>query len=252
MRVAIPELVSRLVAQRFTAIASGIAAPRYGASKPVLLVLCVSICAAPADVHGAQQRRTPAPPKAKAAPPPAAKTEPAQIKCSEVLGTGVKTNASFCFVLAGREPAQGVIVTIPPHVGAATLTFSLHNRHTYSEEEMRAGRGFSKYMAVVAVLTMAGEVLGRGAVQSEFRSAKDLYDRVSGGAGPGGAKAVAPIGNESVVLTIPADVQEVSLLGEVLESTTAAGREVAAPGRPVAIVSGVQVEYRPAPPGRKR
>jgi hypothetical protein len=65
-------------------------------------------------------------------------------------------------------------------------------------------------------------------------------------------KAVAPIGNESVVVTIPADVQEVSLLGEVLESTTAAGREVAAPGRPVAIVSNMQVEYRAAPPARKR
>ena len=168
------------------------------------------------------------------------------------LGTGVKTSASFCFVLAGRDPAQGVVVTIPPHVGTATLTFSLHNRHTYSEEEMRAGRGFAKYTAVVAVLTMAGDVLGRGAVQSEFRSAKDLYDRVSGGAGPGGVKAVAPIGNESVTVTIPADAQQVSLLGEVLESTTAAGREVAAPGRPVAIVSNVQLEYRPAPPARKR
>jgi hypothetical protein len=217
----------------------------------ILLVLCAVVFGAPANGYAMQRRRAPAP-KAKAAPLPEPKTEPAQIKCSELLGTGVKTNASFCFVLAGRDPAQGVVVTIPPHVGTATLTFSLHNRHTYSEEEMKAGRGFSKYMAVVAVLTMAGDVLGRGAVQSEFRSAKDLYDRVSGGAGPGGVKAVAPIGNESVTVTIPADVQEVSLLGEELESTTAAGREVAAPGRPVAIISGAQVEYRPAPPGRKK
>jgi hypothetical protein len=106
-------------------------------------------------------------------------------------------------------------------------------------------------MAVVAVLTMAGDVLGRGAVQSEFRSAKDLYDRVSGGAGPGGVKAVAPIGNEQVTISIPQGVDEVSLLGEVLDSTTAAGREVAAPGRPVALVSNVQVEYRPAPARRR-
>jgi hypothetical protein len=218
----------------------------------ILLVLCALLSGAAADGEGAQRPRVPAAPKAKTAPAPAAKTEPAQITCSELLGTGVKTNAPFCFVLAGREPAQGVVVTIPPHVGTATLTFSLHNRHTYSEEEMRAGRGFAKYTAVVAVLTMTGEVLGRGAVQSEFRSAKDLYDRVSGGAGPGGVKAVAPIGNESVVVTIPADAQEVSLLGEVLESTTAAGREVAAPGRPVAIISNAQVEYRPAPPSRRR
>ena len=53
---------------------------------------------------------------------------------------GVKTKASFCFVLAGRDPAAGVLVAIPPHTGEATLLFDLHNRHTYSEEEVRAGR----------------------------------------------------------------------------------------------------------------
>ena len=210
-------------------------------------LFCLLLPGAPAE---AQRRRTPAKPAPP--PPPALKTEPAQVKCSELLGRGVRTSASFCFVLAGREPAQGVVVTIPPHTGPATLTFSLHNRHTYSEEEMRAGHGFARYTAVVGVLTPTGDLLGRGAVQSEFRAARDLYDRVTGGAGPGGVKAVAPIGNEQVVITIPPAVQEVSLLGEVLEATTAAGREVAAPGRPVAIVSNVQIAYRPAPPPRKR
>jgi hypothetical protein len=217
------------------------------AAIPAVTLFCLLIAGAPAE---AQRRRAPAKP---APPPPAAlKTEPAQVKCSELLGRGVRTSASFCFVLAGREPAQGVLVTIPPHAGPATLTFNLHNRHTYSEEEMRAGHGFAKYTAVIGVLTPTGDLLGRGAVQSEFRAARDLYDRVSGGAGPGGVKAVAPIGNELVVITIPPAVKEVSLLGEVLEATTAAGREVAAPGRPVAIVSNVQIAYRPAPPARKR
>ena len=100
-------------------------------------------------------------------------------------------------MLAGRDPAQGVLVTIPAHTGTATLTFDLHNRHTYSEEEMGAGRGFAQVHRGVGVLSMTGDLLGRGAVQSEFRTAKDLYDRVSGGAGPGGVKAVAPIGDES-------------------------------------------------------
>ena len=63
-----------------------------------------------------------------------------------------------------------------------------------------------------------------------------LYDLVTGGAGPGGTKAVAPLGREAVSVSIPAGVDRVSLLGEVLEATTAAGREVATPGRPVAIV----------------
>jgi hypothetical protein len=189
------------------------------------------------------QRRT----QRKPPPPPAKKLEPAVVKCPEVLGTGVKTKSSFCFVLAGRDPAAGVIVNIPPHTGAATLRFDLHNRHTYSEEEVKAGRAFATYSAVIGALTMTGDLLGRGAVQSEFRRARDLYDRITGGAGPGGVKAVAPIGRQEVTINVPAKVDQVSLLGEILNATTSAGREIASPGRPVAIVSNVQVEYQPAP-----
>ena len=210
--------------------------------RTAALVVALAICAAPA---AAQRRRTPA----KRTPPPPAprQTAPAQVKCPESLGTGVRTGTSYCFVLAGSDPAQGVVVTIPPHTGTATLIFNLHNRHTYSEEEMRAGRGYARYSAVIAALTLKGELLGRGAVQTEFRSVKDLFERVSGGAGPGGLKAVAPLGNETVRIEIPQDVSEVSLLGELLDATTAIGREVASPGRPVAVVSNIQLEYRAKP-----
>jgi hypothetical protein len=189
-----------------------------------------------------QRRRTTKP---KPAPAPAMKTEPAQVKCAELLGTGARTGATYCFVLAGRDPAQGVIVNLPPHTGEAILTFDLHNRHTYSEEEMRAGRKYAKYTAVVGVLTMEGELLERGAVQSEFRAAADLYERITGGAGPGGVKAVAPLGREPVSVRIPQAVDQVSLLGETLEGLTAAGRETAAAGRPVALISSITVQYRP-------
>ena len=40
----------------------------------------------------------------------------------------------FCDVLTGRDPAGGIIITLPPHSGPVTLSFDLHNRHTYSEE----------------------------------------------------------------------------------------------------------------------
>jgi hypothetical protein len=123
--------------------------------------------------------------------------------------------------------------------------FDLHNRHTYSEEEVKAGRGFASYLAIIGVLTMKGDLLSRGAVQSEFRRASDLLERITGGAGPSGLRAVAPIGREQVIVTVPAAVTEVSLLGEVLDATTSAGREVATPGRPVALVSNIRVEYRP-------
>src|SRR5436190_13739219 len=197
----------------------------------VIAVVALLMSASHAD---AQRRRTPA---RKPAPLPPPKVEPAQIKCPEPLGVGVKTGASYCFVLAGRDPAEGVRVPIPKHVDAAAVLFDLHNRHTYSDEDIRGGRGFAKYTAVVAVLTMKGELLDRGAVQTEFRSAGDLYERVSGGAGPGGVKAVAPLGSEAIRVAIPANIDEVSILGEVLDATTVAGRETATQGRTVAIIS---------------
>jgi hypothetical protein len=207
----------------------------------MLVMICSLVLGAEADA----QRRRPAARKPPAPPPPI--TEPAKVRCPETLGTGVKTGAVFCFVLAGRDPAEGVLVAIPPHAGPATLLFDIHNRHTYSEEDVRAGRGFAKYTAVIGVLTLKGDLLSRGAVQTEFRTARDLYDRVGGGAGPSGVKAVAPLGREEVTVTIPPGVEQVSLLGEVLDATTAAGRETATPGRTVAIISNVRVEYRPAP-----
>ena len=90
-------------------------------------------------------------------------------------------------------------------------------------------------------------VLDRAAIQTEFRSARDIYERISGGAGPGGVKAVAPVGDEPIQITVPAAYDQVSLLGEVLDAYTPAGRESASPGRPVAIVSKVTIEYRPKP-----
>jgi hypothetical protein len=204
------------------------------------MMVCLVFAIATAAAQG---RRTSG---RKPAPKPVPKTAPADVTCPEQLGTGVKTKQTFCFVLAGRDPTEGVIIRLPPHT-QATVTFDLHNRHTYSEEEVRAGRGYAKYSAVIGVLTMTGTLLGRGAVQTEFRTARDLFDRITGGAGPGGVKAVAPLGREQVSVTVPAGVDQISLLGEVLEATTAAGREVATPGRPVALVSNVQVEYVPAP-----
>lgn len=208
--------------------------------KLAVITACVLLLL-PADGFAQSRRKPPR----KPAPPPPMKTEPANVQCRESLGTGVRTQASYCFVLAGRDPAEGVIVTIPSHTGPATLTFDLHNRHTYSEEDVKAGRGFASYTAVIGVLTMKGDLLARGAVRSEFRTAADLHERIGGGAGPGGAKAVAPIGAESVSVEVPAGITQVSLLGELLDALTVIGREGASPGRPVAVVSNVRVTYRP-------
>jgi hypothetical protein len=213
----------------------------------MLAALLVGAALSSGATMAAQQRKRPPArtTKAKPKPPPPPRVEAANVTCPESLGVGVKTGANYCFVLAGRDPLEGVLIAIPPHVGETKLTFDLHNRHTYSEEQMKAGRGFAKYTAVIGVLTMKGELIDRAAVQTEFRSPTDIHERIGGGAGPGGVKAVAPVGAEPIAIELPAEVAQVSLLGEVLEATTAAGRETGAPGRPVAIVSNVKIEYRP-------
>jgi hypothetical protein len=161
---------------------------------------------------------------------------------------GVKTVRSFCDVPAGRDPQQGILISLPPHSGSATLTFDLHARHLYSEEEMKSGKAYSRYRAVVGVLTMNADLLARGAIEAEFRSPADLFDRIGGGTGPGGLKAVAPAGREQVSVEIPANVDQVSVLGETLDAVTPAGHEtVVMPGRPVAVVSNILFEYKPAP-----
>ena len=116
------------------------------------------------------------------------KTEPAMITCPNPLGEGVQTKASFCDVLTGRDPADGILVEIPPHAGPATLTFDLHNRHMYSEELVKTNRGYRRYTATIGVLTMDNTLLSRAVVQNEFRTAADLVDRIGGGAGPAASR----------------------------------------------------------------
>jgi len=215
------------------------------------LLTSVLIAAVLAGVPAAaQSRKAPkkAPAKtARAAPPVPLKTMTPEVKCPSLIGMGIKTVRSFCDVPAGREPAQGIVITLPPHTGAGTLTFDLHARHLYSDDEMKRGKAYSRYRAVIGVLTMQSGLLQRGAVEAEFRTAADLFDRIGGGAGPGSLKAVAPAGREQVVITVPAGVDQVSLLGETLDAITPAGHEtVVMPGRPVAIVSNLLFEYRPA------
>lgn len=180
-------------------------------------------------------------------------TAPADVTCPSPLGAGVKSKRAFCDVLTGRDPAQGVIIKLPPHRGLLTLTFDLHNRHTYSEEEVRAKKGFAAYTATIGVLTLDNTLLTRSVVAGEFRRAEDLFDRIGGGAGPGGVKAVAPVGSEPISVDIPADVAEVSLLGEKLSIVRGDGipANYSAPGRPIAIISNAVVEYTPAPARRR-
>lgn len=220
-------------------------------------LICLTVIAfllAAVGSGGAQTRPSSRPPVArKPAPAPKTITVRPEVTCPAVLGTGVTTRREFCDVMVGRDPQAGVIVRIPPHRGDAQLTFDLHNREMYSEQLLREGRAYTHHTATIGVLTLDGTLLARAVVDTEFRTAKDLLDRVGGGAGPGGVKAVAPIGDESVRVDIPEDVDAVSLLGEKLLTMTVERPETfTAPGRPIAIVSNVMVEYRAAPPAKKK
>lgn len=185
--------------------------------------------------------------------PAGTKTMLAERTCPSALGIGVATKRAFCDVLTGRDPLEGILVKIPPHRGTATLLFDLHNRHTYSEEQVKANTAYTRYTATIGVLTMANDLLERGVVQNEFRTATDLMDRIEGGAAPGGVKAVAPTGTEAITVTIPQNVDQVSILGEKLTIERLDGTATySAAGRPIAVVSNLQVRYRPGPTPRRK
>ena len=174
--------------------------------------------------------------------------------CPAQLGTGARTGRVFCDVLVATEAAGGVLLQLPARRAAATLTFDLHTRHTYSAEQERAGAGFARRTATVAVLTLDGRVLSRAVVQAEVRRESDLFDRITGGAGPSGLKAVAPAGSETIVIEVPAAVGTISLVGEQLVVRTVRGDEAyTTPGRPVAVVSRpvLEIPKSAAAPARR-
>jgi hypothetical protein len=217
--------------------------PRPVATLAVLAAFTLGLAA---DAMPQTRRR-----RAPAKPPPPPTVVPADVTCPNVLGRGARTKLVYCDVVAGRDPTTGVRIKVPPHVGTARLTFALHNRHLYSEEQVRAGKGYVRYLATIGALALDGTLLTRAIVLSEFRTAKDLVDRIEGAPGEP-LKAVAPTGTEPIAVDIPADLDEVSLLGEKLEATRADGKETyTSAGRLIATVSDVKIEYQPKPPAKK-
>jgi len=236
--------------------------PRWVRAASILLVLG-GVVAADAHVLSAapQAARSKAKPAARkpvarpAAPAPSSAAAPIRetplMQCPSILGNGLTTQRLYCDILGGGDPAGGLRISLPPHAGPLTLSFTLHNRQTYSESEVKAHRAFARYTSTLRIASGTGEVLGQAVVQSEFRTEKDLVERIAGGAGPGGAKAVAPTGAERIVFEVPEPVSEVVLSGERLTVERVGGTEVVtSPGRPYAVVSEVAIEYRPPAPAR--
>lgn len=168
-------------------------------------------------------------------------------QCPSDLGKGVKSKRNFCDIVASTEPAKGVAMRIPPHTGASKLRFDLHNRFAVAGKTLP----FARASALVAILNAnSGAVIDRAAVVGELHTELDLFDRIIG-TGPGGTKTIAPGRAEPVTITIPAAVSSIAIVGIRVDLTTKAGSEVfSSPGRPVAIVSNLRLEYTPAAVGK--
>jgi len=222
--------------------------------RVVMLLVCALVIAIPGiDAQTRKPTKKATPRAAKKAPEVPLSRIQAEWRCMSELGTGVSTGRRFCDVLTGNDPQQGVLVTVPPHRGPVTMSFELHNRHTYSAELVKLKQAYRKYTATIGVLSMDNTLIDRAVVMSEFRTEKDLFDRISGGAGPGGVKAVAPSGDEFITIELPEDVgEQVSVLGEKLSVVRPDGVDnFSSPGRPIASISNVMLEFRPGPPPKK-
>lgn len=206
------------------------------------VVVIAWLCATSVLTMEASQRSSP--PGGRAAVPAFKVTQEAT--CPAELGKGAKSNRPFCDVVITDKVAEGVSMVIPRHRGPSTLHFDLHNRFTVPPESVQLTQAYARNVATVAVLNPKGEVIGRGAAVSEFRSSADLFDRIAGGAQPGGLKAIAPGIATPVDIILPAAVSTVTIVGTRLEVTTRLGTQAYdTPGRPVAIVSNLRIDYTP-------
>src|SRR5262245_37308650 len=113
--------------------------------------LCVMGLMAALLVPASAQTRKPPARKPGTPPPPPLEKVAADLVCPAVLGVGVTSKTSYCDVLTGRDPAGGILVKLPSHQGPVALSFNLHNRQTYSEEQIKARRAFAKYTATIGV-----------------------------------------------------------------------------------------------------
>jgi len=218
-----------------------------------VLVFCAVVVVAAGTAAQTKKSPTTKAPARRPTPAPVVTRIQADLQCPSELGMGVTTDRRFCDVLTGRDPKEGVIVTVPAHRGPVTLSFELHNRHTYSAELVQANQAYRKYTATIGVLSMDNTLVDRAVIMSEFRTEKDLFDRIGGGAGPGGVKAVAPTGDEFITMTLPESIgEQFSILGERLTVVRPNGTDTfTSAGRPIATISNVMLEYRPGPPPRK-
>ena len=164
--------------------------------------------------------------------------------CGADLGVGLKSRRKFCDLVISTSIKDGAAMNIPPHTGETTLMFDLHNRYTPPAAGASPAQVYAKHTAIVAVLDQSGREVSKAAVSRELRTDVDIFDRVAGGVGPGGAIAVAPGRAEAIVLKLPESVTSIAVVGVSLEIMSLAEHGTfTTVGRPVAIGSNFRIEY---------
>ena len=165
-----------------------------------------------------------------------------EVVCASDLGPGLKTQRRFCDVLIATTAGESVSMRIPPRTGDATLQFDLHNRFVVPATADLA-QAFTRHTAVVSVIRPTGEVIDRAAVSRDYRTLADLFDRLSGGRGAP-PKSIAPGQALGIRVTVPPGIASIGIVGTRLEEWRANSRGTwDSPGRPIAIVSNLRIEY---------
>lgn len=183
--------------------------------------------------------------QSKGAKPPARRVSQA-FTCASDLGSGVASKRRFCDVVIASAAARSVSVPIPARTGPATLMFDLHNRFTVPAAQTDLAAAFARHVAVASIIRSTGDVIEQVAVSRDFRTAADLFDRIGGAARGDKPLTTAPGEPIAVRVSIPTGLTSVGIVGARLEETRAAGKAAYdTPGRPIAIVSNIRVEYTP-------
>ena len=165
--------------------------------------------------------------------------------CASNLGAGVKSQRQFCDVVIAASAAESVSMSIPARTGAATLMFDLHNRFPVPAANADPVQAFASHVAVVAVIKSTGEVIERIAVNREYRTPSDLFDRIAGTGRGSAPKNIAPGQPQPVRVAVPTGVTGIGIVGVRLEEWRASGRGTYDNPRPIAIVSNWRIEYTP-------
>src|SRR5262245_34091384 len=114
----------RCSATLLQAVCPALHASVYLGMRLLIGALCLGLLMSPgieAQTKKSPPKKTGPVPAKKAAPLPPPTRVQAEWQCPSELGFGVTTSRRFCDVLTGRDPKEGILVTIPPHRGPVTL-----------------------------------------------------------------------------------------------------------------------------------